>query len=66
MSASLVQGRAGSILDFRRLLSASFSRTRTLLGAEEWLIDMKNLLKAARVPAENHVNVVKVQLIDIA
>jgi len=36
------------------------------LDAEQWLVDMTNLLNAARVPTEDQVEVVKVQLAEVA
>ena len=55
-----------NILDFRRLQPAIFAGTEMPLEAEQWLIDMTNLLNAARVPAEDQVEVVKVQMTDVA
>ena len=50
-----------NISDFRRLQPATFTGTEKPLEAEQWLVDMTNLLNAARVPAEDQVEVVKVQ-----
>ena len=36
------------------------------LDAEQWLVDMTNLLKAAWVPDENQAEVAKIQLKDVA
>jgi len=36
------------------------------LDAEQWQIDTIDLLKAARIPDENHVEVAKIQLKDVA
>ena len=36
------------------------------MDAEQWLIDTTDLLKAARIPDENQVEVVKIQLKDVA
>ena len=58
--------RPGTISDFRRLQPAEFSGTEKPLDAEQWLIDMTDLLKAARIPAENQVEVAKIQLNDVA
>ena len=52
--------------DFRRLQPAVFSGTEKPLDAEQWLIDMTDLLKAARIPGENQVEVAKIQLKDVA
>ena len=52
--------------DFRRLQPAIFSGTEKPLDAEQWLVDMTDLLKAARVPDENQVEVTKIQLKDVA
>ena len=43
-----------------------FSETKSPLNAEQWLIDTTDLLKAARVPDENLVEVTKIQLRDVA
>jgi len=53
------------VSDFRRLQPADFSGTERPLDAEQWLIDMANLLKAARIPSENQVEVAKNQLKDV-
>ena len=45
--------RSGTVSDFRRLQLAEFSGTEKPLDAEQWLIDMTDLLKAARIPGEN-------------
>ena len=58
--------RPGSVSDFRRLQPAVFSGTEKPLDAEQWLIDTTDLLKAARVPDENQVEVAKIQLRDVA
>ena len=57
--------RPGSVSDFRRLQPAVFSGTEKPLDAEQWLIDTTDLLKAARVPDENQVEVAKIQLRDV-
>jgi len=36
------------------------------LDAEQWLVDMTNLLNAARVSKDDQVEVIKIQLIDVA
>ena len=55
-----------NISDFRRLQPATFTGIEKPLEAEQWLVDMTNLLNAARVPAEDQVEVVKVQMTDVA
>ena len=45
--------RPGTVSDFRRLQPAEFSGTEKPLDVEQWLIDMIDLLKAARIPGEN-------------
>ena len=52
--------------DFKRLQPVEFSGTEKPLDAEQWLIDMTDLLKAARIPGENQVEVAKIQLKDVA
>jgi len=58
--------KPGNISDFRRLQPATFAGTEKPLDAEQWLVDMTNLLTAARVPKDEQVEVVKVQLTDVA
>ena len=41
------------MLDFRRLQQAVFLDTKKPLDAEQWLIDIIDLLKAARISSEN-------------
>ena len=53
--------RPGNVSDFRRLQPAIFSGTEKSLDAEQWLVDMTDLLKAARVPDENQVKLVNIQ-----
>ena len=53
--------RPGNVSDFRRLQPAIFSGTEKPLDAEQWLVDTTDLLKAARVPNENQVEVAKIQ-----
>ena len=36
------------------------------MDAEQWLIDTTDLMKAARIPDENQVEVAKIQLKDVA
>jgi len=52
--------KPGNISDFRRLQPATFADTKKSLEAEQWLVDMTNLLNAARVLVEDKVKVVKV------
>ena len=58
--------RPGSISDFRRLQPAVFSGIEKPLDVEQWLIDTTDLLKVAQIPEENQVEIVKIQLQDIA
>ena len=58
--------RPGNVSDFRRLYSAIFSGIEKPLNAEQWLVDMTDLLKTARIPEENQVEVAKIQLRDVA
>lgn len=58
--------RQDSVSDFRRLLPDTFAGTRKPLDAEQWLVDMNNLLSAVRIPDEDMVEVVKIQLMDVA
>ena len=57
--------RPGTVSDFWRLKSAVFSGTEKPLDVEQWLIEMIDLLKAARIPSENQVKVAKIQLKDM-
>ena len=58
--------RPEGVSDFRRLQPASFAGTESPLEADQWLVDMTNLLAAARIPAVEQVEVVKIQLTDLA
>ena len=58
--------RPGNVSDFRKLQPATFLGTEKPLDAEQWLIDTTDLLKAAQIPNENQVEVVKIQLKDVA
>ena len=58
--------RPGNMTDFRRLYRQYFLVPRSPLDATRWLIDTTDLLKAARVPDENQVEVAKIQLKDVA
>jgi len=52
--------------NFRRLKPVVFFGTENPLNAEQWLIDIMDLVKAARVPEKNQVEVTKIQLRDVA
>ena len=52
--------RPGNVSDFRRLQPAIFTGGERPLDAEQWLIDTIDLLKAARVPEEDKVEVAKI------
>ena len=58
--------RPGSVTDFWRLQPGTFAGTETPLVAEQWLLKTEQLLKAARVPEEERVDVVGIQLTDLA
>jgi len=58
--------RPNNVSDFRRLQPATFSGTEKPLDAKQWLIDTTDLLKATQIPDENQVEVVKIQLKDVA
>jgi hypothetical protein len=58
--------KVGGVSDFRRLLPKEFAGTGTALEAEQWIIDVTNLLSAARVPDAEKVDVVRIQLTDVA
>ena len=47
-------------------MPAIFTGGERPLDAEQWLIDTTDLLKAARVPEEDQVEVAKIQLKDVA
>ena len=59
-----LEQRPGNVSGFRRLQPVIFSGTEKPLDAEQWLVDTTDLLKAARVPDENQVEVAKIQLKD--
>ena len=44
---------------------SNFSGNETPLEAEQWLIKTEQLLNAAKIPEEDRVNVVSIQLTDI-
>jgi hypothetical protein len=54
------------VSDFRRLHPDVFSGTETYLQAEQWLIKTEQLLQAARVADADRVDVVSIQLSDVA
>ena len=54
------ESKPRNISDFRRLQPATFAGTEKLLDAEQLLVDMTNLLTAARVSKDEQVEVVKV------
>ena len=58
--------RVGGITDFIRLNPRVFMGNEAPLEAEQWWVDMTNLLEAANIPAAEQVKVVKIQLADIA
>jgi len=58
--------KLGNVSDFRRLQPAIFSGMERPLDAEQWLVDMTDLLRVARVPDENQVEMAKIQLNDVA
>ena len=58
--------RAGTVADFRRLGPDTFAGTETPLQAEQWIVKMEQLLKAARIPDADKVNVVGIQLTNLA
>jgi hypothetical protein len=58
--------RVGNVADFKKLDPMVFTGNEKLLQAEQWLTDTENLLKAARVPEADQVEIVKIQLADIA
>ena len=50
----------GNITDFLRLNPRVFTGNEDPLEAEQWLIDMTNLLEAANIPTADQVRIVKV------
>ena len=58
--------RPGNVSDFRRLQPVVFSSIERPLDAEQWRMDTTDLMKAARIPDENQVEVAKIQLKDVA
>jgi len=53
--------RPENVTDFKRLQPAMFSRIKSPLNVEQWLIDTIDLLKTAQVWNENQVEVTKIQ-----
>jgi len=66
LMASRKKQRPGNISDFRRLQPAIFTGEERPLDSEQWLIDITNPLKVARVPEENQVEVARIQLKNVA
>jgi len=64
--AASKEQRPGNVSDFRRLQLIIFTGKERPLDVKQWPIDITDLLKAARVPEENQVEVGKIQLKDIA
>ena len=64
--AALKEQRSGNVSDFRLLQPAIFTGEERRLDAKQWLIDITHLLKVARVPEENQVEIAKIQLKDVA
>ena len=58
--------RTGTVADFKRLGPSIFAGTETPLEAEQWMVKTEQLLKAARVPEADRVDVVSIQLTDLA
>lgn len=54
--------RTEMVSDFRRLQPLVFYGIVALLKAEQWIVDMENFLKSARIPKENQAEVVCIQL----
>lgn len=52
--------------DFHRLQPSMFSGTKHPLEIEQQIVDIENLLKATRIPDEGRVDVVWIQLVNIA
>ena len=60
------EARTGSAADFKKLSPAMFVGTESPLEAERWITDVANLLKVAKVPAEDQVEVIQILLTDVA
>lgn len=58
--------RPRRISDFKCMHPATFSGMAGALKAKQWLSEMENLLRVARIPGADQANVVKIQIIDIA
>lgn len=58
--------RAGNISQFEHLHHETYSEMLGPLEAEQWLIEMENVLKIVRVLNTDTVNVIKIQLINVA
>jgi len=57
--------RGGTVADFRRLHPDIFASTEPPLQAKQWLVKTEQLLKDARVPELDKVDVVSIQLTDL-
>ena len=58
--------RTGNVTDFMRMNPAVFTGTEMPLEAEQWITDMEDLLKAAKIPEADRVEVIAVRLTDVA
>jgi len=54
------------VADFKRLGPSIFAGTETPLAAEQWLVKIEQLLKAARISEADKVDVMGIQLTDLA
>lgn len=52
--------------DFHEFQPSTFLSTGGPLEVELWIVDMENLLKAIRILDDNRVDVVQIQLVDVA
>ena len=59
-ATALREQRTGNVTDFIRMNPAMFTGTETPLEAEQWLTDMENLLKAAKIPEADRVEVISI------
>lgn len=57
--------RLGRISDWRHLHLSTLLGTTRVLEVVERLVEMENLLRAARVPDMDKIDILKIQLIDI-
>ena len=65
LSSDHTSTKVGNVSDFRRLHPSNFSGNETPLEADQWLIKTEQLLNAAKIPKEDQVDVVSIQLTDI-